>query len=140
MSIEEQKIIMVLDETLPLGIMANTSAILGMSLGKLIPEVIGADLVDQSGNQHLGITAIPIPIVKASATKLKEIRAQLFKDDYRDLRVIDFSEIAGTTHDYQQYTKKTNEALEEQIAYYGIAISGRKKLVNKLTGSLPLLR
>ena len=47
--------VMVIDENLPLGIIANTAAIMGITLGKQMPEVVGADVYDRTGNGHLGI-------------------------------------------------------------------------------------
>ena len=52
---QNEKCVMVIDESLPLGIIANTAAIMGITLGKKMPEVVGADVTDQSGNEHLGI-------------------------------------------------------------------------------------
>ena len=66
MDLQNEKCVMVIDEHLPLGIIANTAAIMGITLGKKMPEV--------------------------------------------------------------------------DLSYFGIAICGAKKKVNKLTGSIPLLR
>ncbi len=38
---QNEKCVMVVDEKLPLGIIANTAAILGITLGKQLPEVVG---------------------------------------------------------------------------------------------------
>lgn len=38
------------------------------------------------------------------------------------------------------YREKLSAAPESALRYYGLALIGAKKLVNKLTGSLPLLR
>lgn len=51
----DMKCVIIIDSELPIGIMANTSAILGVTLGKLIPEQVGADVKDASGQTHLGI-------------------------------------------------------------------------------------
>lgn len=56
---------MVLDENLPLGLLANTAAILGITLGKHMPEAVGADVLDGSGKAHLGIIMFPVPILRA---------------------------------------------------------------------------
>ena len=45
---QSEKCVMVIDESLPLGIIANTAAIMGITLGKKMPEVVGADVTDQS--------------------------------------------------------------------------------------------
>ncbi|USF28474.1 hypothetical protein N510_003435 [Firmicutes bacterium ASF500] len=60
---QNEKCVMVIDESLPLGIIANTAAIMGITLGKKMPEVVGADVTDQSGNEHLGIIEFPVPIL-----------------------------------------------------------------------------
>ena len=44
---QSEKCVMVIDESLPLGIIANTAAIMGITLGKKMPEVVGADVTDQ---------------------------------------------------------------------------------------------
>ena len=56
------KCVMVLDENLPLGLLANTAAILGITLGKHMPEAVGADVLDGSGKAHLGIIMFPVPM------------------------------------------------------------------------------
>ena len=55
MDLQNEKCVMVIDEHLPLGIIANTAAIMGITLGKKMPEVVGADVTDKTGNEHLGI-------------------------------------------------------------------------------------
>ena len=42
MDLQNEKCVMVIDEQLPLGIIANTAAITGITLGKAMPEVVGA--------------------------------------------------------------------------------------------------
>ena len=55
MDLQNGKCVMVIDESLPLGIIANTAAIIGITMGKQMPEVVGADVYDRTGNEHLGI-------------------------------------------------------------------------------------
>ena len=43
MDLQNEKCVMVIDENLPLGIIANTAAIMGITLGKQMPEVVGRD-------------------------------------------------------------------------------------------------
>lgn len=40
------KCVMIIDAELPLGVIANTSAILGVTLGKQVPEQVGPDVLD----------------------------------------------------------------------------------------------
>lgn len=45
MELRGNKCIMVINEALPLGITANTAGIMGLTLGKHIPETIGSETV-----------------------------------------------------------------------------------------------
>lgn len=40
----DRKCVMIVDKNLPLGLIANTTAILGTALGKLEGEIVGTDL------------------------------------------------------------------------------------------------
>lgn len=66
MDLQNEKCVMVIDEQLPLGIIANTAAITGITLGKAMPEVVGADVRDENGHMHLGIIEFPVPILRGS--------------------------------------------------------------------------
>ena len=84
------KCVMVLDENLPLGLLANTAAILGITLGKHMPEAVGADVFDGSGKAHLGIITFPVPILRGDAEQIRAIRETLYGVDYQDVIVVDF--------------------------------------------------
>lgn len=140
MDFQTEKCVMVIDERLPLGRIANTAAILGITLGKAMPEVVGADVTDRTGNRHLGIIAFPVPILKGAPETIQAIREKLFQPDFQDLTVVDFSDLAQRCLTYEDYTGKMAETPESALQYLGLAICGTKKKVNKLTGSLPLLR
>lgn len=137
---ENIKCVMVINEDLPLGVIANASAILGITLGKHIPELVGKDAVDASGKKHLGITTIPVPILKGNKEIIRELREKLYTSDFDDVIAVDFSDIAQSCNVYSEYLQKVSTVLEKQHTYFGIAIFGNKKKVNKLTGSMPLLR
>lgn len=140
MNIQNEKCVMVLNEELPLGILANTAGIMGITLGKYIPETVGVTVLDKSQHPHLGIITTPVPILKTTQDKIKQIRQQLYLPDFKELIVVDFSDVAQSCNVYDEYIEKANQTLEDNFTYFGIAIYGNKKLVNKLTGSLPLLR
>ncbi len=137
---QNQKCVMVIDETLPLGIISNTAAIMGITLGKQIPDRIGTDVTDKTGNIHMGIIDIPVPILKGNYSLLKELRKKLYEPEFSDLTVVDFSDVAQGCNTYDDFTMKISGVPESELKYYGVAICGNKKLVNKLTGSMPLLR
>lgn len=140
MDLQNEKCVMVLDEHLPLGLIANTAAILGITLGKKMPEVVGADVADQSGNAHLGIIEFPVPILKGTPENLKALREKLYAPEFEEVTVVDFSDLAQSCKTYDEFISKMHTAAEIDLSYFGVALCGPKKKVNKLTGSLPLLR
>ena len=97
-----EKCVMIIDEQLPLGIIANTAAIMGITLGKSIPEVVGKDVYDKTGNKHLGIITFPVPILKGDIQTIKTIRKKLYEPEFSDLIVIDFSDIAQMSKIYNK--------------------------------------
>ncbi|MFC4160304.1 DUF2000 domain-containing protein [Chitinimonas lacunae] len=135
----ENKCVLIVDETMPLGAIANTAAVLSATIGKLRPEMIGRDLPDSNGFMHQGITTMPIPILKGNGPLLKRMRSQL-KEFEPDLLVVDVISATRTTKSYEEYAEVLKESPEEEIEYFGLALFGEKKLVTSLTGSLGLLR
>jgi len=135
-----KKCVAVIDSDLPVGVIANTSAILGVTLGKYLPEQVGENVDDATGKTHLGIITIPIAMLKESSDKLRELRERLYEPEFDDLLVVDFSDVAQSCNVYGEYIAKAASVPEEKHTYLGIAIYGDKKKVNRLTGALPLLR
>lgn len=140
MDLQNSKCVMVIDESLPLGIIANTAAIMGITLGKQMPEVVGTEVYDRTGNVHLGIIKFPVPILKGNADVIKAIREKLYEPEFSELTVIDFSDLAQGCRTYDEFMEKMKYVTETELNYFGIAICGAKKKVNKLTGSMALLR
>ncbi len=140
MDLQNEKCVMVIDESLPLGLIVNTAAIMGITLGKQMPEVVGADVADQSGNEHLGIIEFPVPILQGSAESIRAIREKLYQPEFVDLTVVDFSDLAQGCKTYDEFIDKMGHVDESGLQYFGVAICGAKKKVNKLTGNMPLLR
>ena len=71
---------------------------------------------------------------------MKAIREKLYEPDYSDLTVVDFSDLAQSCKTYDEFIGKMKAVSEVDLNYFGIAICGTKKKINKLTGSMALLR
>ena len=140
MDADSTKCVMIIDERLPVGVIANTAAILGISFGKIFPEAVGRDVTDKSGNAHLGIIEFPVPILKGNPELIKEIRQRLYTKEFEDVAAVDFSETAQGCRTYDEFVRKIAETEEENLLYLGIGLFGGKKKINKLTGNLPLLK
>lgn len=137
---QNTKCVMVIDEALPTGLIANTAAILGITLGSKMPEVVGTDVADQSGGLHLGIIEFPVPVLRGSPETIRQLRETLFQPEYSSLTVVDFSELAQGCKTYSEFIEKMSQTPENALRYFGIALCGPRKKVDHLTGSLPLLR
>ena len=128
MEILNEKCVMVIDEELPLGLIANTAGIIGITLGKHRPEAVG------------GVIEFPVPILRAGKEKLRAIRTRLYEPEFSELLTVDFSDVAQSCKNYGEYIERSASVEERELSYLGIGICGARKLVNKLTGDLPLLR
>ena len=69
MEINNIKCVMIFDESLPVGVIANTA-----SLGKADPDVVGISPVDMDGNEHSGLIQFPVPILKSDSDTIQDIR------------------------------------------------------------------
>jgi hypothetical protein len=113
---------------------------LALTLGRQIDGILGPDVPDKSGAVHCGITTIPIPILRTAESTIKEIRLRVAKDADQDLFIVDFTDAAQSTRTYDEYTQKISGLETEELRYLAIALYGPKKIVQRLTGSLPLMR
>ncbi len=102
--------------------------------------MVGADVTDQSGSRHLGIIEFPVPILKGSPEIIRQIKRQLDQPDFEELTGVDFSDLAQGCKTYGEFVEEMGRVPESDLRYLGIAICGAKKKVNRLTGSMPLLR
>ncbi|WP_462335456.1 DUF2000 domain-containing protein [Fusobacterium varium] len=140
MNEENSKCVIIVDEKLPLGIIVNTSSILGITLGKHIPELVGKDVQDDNNKNHLGIIKIPVPILRGNKNMIRELREKLYTSDFEDIITVDFSDVAQSCKTYDEFEEKFSKIPEKNMKYFGIALCGNKKKINKLTGNIPLLR
>jgi hypothetical protein len=138
MTSEADKCVIVIDEQLPLPMAVNASSVLGVTLGHRIERIIGPDVVDGSGNVHLGFVRIPIPILKASAAALKELWRQA--KSMPTVLVVDLTETGQKARTYPDYQAGLASTSGEDLSYVALALYGSRKSINRLTGNLPLLK
>lgn len=140
MDIRNEKCVLVLDAELPLGLLANTAAILGVTLGSKLPEIVGPDVYDGEGQKHLGIVTIPVPVLAGSKMLLVEIRRRLNEEEFAGITAVNFSDLAQSCKTYDEFLNKMRAADGNALNYFGLLLCGGKKQINRLTGNLPLLR
>lgn len=140
MEINNIKYVMIFDESLPVGVIANTAAIMGASLGKADHDVVGITPVDMDGNEHSGLIQFPVPILKSDSDTIQDIRKKALDTYGEDIDIIDFTDIAQKSMTYDDYLNNYKATAGDDISYLGLTLCGPKKAINKLTGNLSLLR
>ncbi len=134
------KCVMVINEDLPLGLIANTAAVLAMTIGSKHREIVGEDVIDRAGSVHSGITRANISMLKGSADLIRALRERLLDRPENELFFVDFCDAAQQSKQYDEYKSRLLQTPADQLNYLGIAIYGAVGQVNKLTGNLGLLR
>ncbi len=134
------KCVMVIDPSLPLGLIANTAAVLAVSIGRKIDDIVGEDVLDQDGHLHHGITQVPIPLLKGSSDLIRSIRGKLLNMNVDNLYFVDFCDVAQQSQHYDEFKARLSQTPADRLNYLGIAIYGPPREVNSLTGNIGLLR
>lgn len=134
------KCVFVIDPTLPRGLVANTAAVLAMSVGARNGQLIGHDTPDADGLTHPGITCLAVPMLQADRSRLAALHRQALELRPRGLFVAGFNTVAQGTGNYTHYSERMRGTASADLDYLGLALLGPAKLVGSLTGSLPLLR
>ena len=140
MNPKNEKCVMIINQNLPAGVAANTAAIMGISLGKQKPQIVGPDVADKNGRYRPGIIEFPVPILKGSSENMQEIYRKLLLPEFSSLTAIDFTDLAQGCKTYEDFIEKMSKSPVDSLQYLGLTLCGPKKKVNKLTGNLPLLR
>jgi len=134
------KCVMVVDANLPLRLLANTVAVLAISIGHKVDGIVGDDVYDGDGTVHNGITEAVVPLLKGDSDLIHSLRTKLLSMPEKMLYSVDFCDAAQQSKHYADYRARLAETPEADLKYLGIAIYGEDKDVNKLTGNIGLLR
>ena len=157
---ELDKCVLVIDEAMPRGLAANTAAILGITWGRLRPELVGEDVTDAAGAIHPGIIRTPVPVLSGRPETFQTLRRQLAELEFADVAAIvisrkageghndipmdvaavDFTDLAQSCRTYGEFIEKMARTGPGELRYLGMALLGPRHQVDRLTGSLPLLR
>lgn len=134
----DRKYVIVVDKSLPAGLIANTAAVLATSIGQKAEGIVGHSVEDATGAVHEGITTLPIAILASTGPTIAELRQKAETED--DLYLVDFTSTAQSARRYDEYEQRMSMLEPEELKYVGLGIFGDAGTVKKLTGSMPLLR
>lgn len=130
------KPVIILAETLPVGLKANFATVLAMSLGKLMPEIIGGDTPTADGLTLPGITTVALPILGAPAADLLPL---FIAADGLPMRLA-YMRSAFEARTYEDYTGRVAALPLAQHEPQALLLAGPRKTVDRLCGRLALLR
>ena len=130
------KPVIIVADSLPTGLKANFAAVLGMSLGRLPPDLVGADTPAGDGTPVAGITTVPVPVLGAAETDLPGLFAAAGELPVR----LAYMRAAFEARDYADYTRRMAEAPLPDQAPLAVLLAGPRKAVDRICGRLPLLR
>lgn len=137
---ELDKCVLVIDEAMSRGLAANTAAILGITWGRLRPDLVGEDVTDGAGALHSGIIRTLVPVLSGGPETFQALRRQLAEPEFADVAAVDFTDLAQSCRTYGEFIEKMARTRPEELRYRGLALLGPRHQVDRLTGSLPLLR
>jgi hypothetical protein len=132
------KMVVVIAAEAPTGVALNTAALLGVALGHHHEDVVGAPVEDASGAVHEGMSAHPIPVLRASGEQLRALRAEAARRE--GVTVHDMNQVAQRSRTYEQYTATIGGTKPEDLEYLGVGLYGPRAAVDSLTGALGLYR
>lgn len=135
----DKRIAIVVNPSLPLGLIANTVATIGIGIGAVEIEFGATVLTDAAGRTITTSANRPVPILQASNDAIRALLLKTLPSPEGAL-VVPFPKFARSLNVFSEYLdefRKRDLSVEE---IDGVGISGPEKWVKSLTGSLKLLR
>ncbi len=134
------KIAVILNPDLPIGLIANTAAVVSIGLGAANPEVAKAELNDKTGFRFSMSADRPVPILQASREALQTLRIKAAETQPDSGRLVVFPAFARQLHNIRYYMEALPGRDLNGENLDGVGLLGPSKWVNSLTGHLGLLR
>jgi hypothetical protein len=128
----------VVDGELSAGLVTNAAACLGAAVAALVPAVVGEGATDASGTAHPGLPWLGCTILQGDGAAVRSVRAKALGDPA--VLVADMPAVAQQVRVYADYLAQVRDATDERLDYYAVSVLGPRKAIDRLVGSLPLLR
>ena len=133
------RLAIVIDPTLPIGLLANTVGAIAIGLGAEQPGLGRVELLDLNGDQAACSADRPVPILQANPATMGNLLTKARSRQAGDALVV-FPAFARAVHSFDDYLAAYPERDLRQEKIDGIGLCGASKWVKSLTGSLSLLR
>jgi hypothetical protein len=128
----------VVDEKLPIGLIANAVACMSAAVGQNRPDLLGPAGTDASGITHQALPWTGCSILATDVATLHELRTKALTKE--GLVVLDMPQIAQESTAYADYLDTLPHTSHEDMTYYAVGFIGARNKVDKLVGRLSLLR
>lgn len=132
------KWVMVVDQALPSGLIANATACMAAAVGKAMPDLLGPGGQDAAGEHHPGLPWTGCSILGGDRAAIRDIRAKALAQP--NLLIVDMPEHAQTARVYDEYLASLAGLAGDDLGYYGVSLLGPRNPIDKLVGRLRLLR
>lgn len=139
MSISTSRIAIIVDPSLPLGLLANTVATISIGLGAAQPSFGNTVLIDREGRRIHNSADRPVPILQAASEELRRLLLAALPPPPSSL-VVAFPQFARSLHAFEDYQAQFPDRDLATETIEGLGLAGPEKWVKSLTGSLRLLR
>ncbi len=133
------RVAVIVDPTLPAGLLANTVATLSIGLGAGHPRLGDQPIGDAKGREFWCSANRPVPVLQAAEEVLRGLMLKASAGPLGAM-VVPYPRFARQIHDFEDYCSRFGAADLAEEAIDGIALLGPEKWVRSLTGSLKLLR
>ena len=134
------KVAVILNPDLPIGLIANTAAVISIGLGAATPGVGKAELQDKTGFRFSISADRPVPILQASRETLQIFRIKSAETRPQSGNLVVFPEFARRLHNFEDYLATLPDRDLNGENLDGIGLLGPSKWVKSITGNLKLLR
>jgi hypothetical protein len=132
----ENKLVAVLNKSIPSGNLMNAVAHLCIGFGAKIGQgpLRLTNYKDADGGDHPNISEIPFIVLEANSNKIRALRQASIEQG------IEFSDFTHTmtVGGYEEQIKRSAETLESDLVYYGIVLFGPWDKVSALTKKFSL--
>lgn len=139
MSAVDIRVAVIVDPSLPVGLIANTVAAVGIGIGAAATELGGVLLTDSNGRTALTSANRPVPILQATPEAMASLLLRALPAPEGGI-VVPFPRFARAIHRFEDYLAEFPRRSLEGEVMEGLGIAGPEKWVRSLTGSLKLLR
>ena len=129
-----ERCVIVVDAALAPGKASNAAAVVAFTPGQRHSHLVGAPLRESDGTAHPGLIPIGIPVLKATAQQLSELRQK----SLAHCDVVDFPVQGQATTDYGAFLDAVNALSGPALQYLAIGLVGPRNRIGKLVGGFAL--